>query len=225
MKARSLRGARLVSWASATVSIGTLGSAGTARADTPMWDPGHRTTDRLQGEAKAQEGRSSNDGVYDRLDGDVTFTLGLGAEVGNGTRGALVARALYYHSGGLVVGYADELFADSALERVVFVGGEVRPLFMPRWALDLEGRQPLLDLTLDSLSLGAGAYFGETEGESIGERPGFEATVGFGVPLFASAKGPWLEFRGTYRGGLRERPLGALFLLSIYETWVSPLIR
>ena len=128
-----------------------------------MWDPGHRTTAELPGEAKPDADDrplSLSDGVYERLDSDVTFTLGLGAEIGSGARGTVAGRVLYYHTGAIIAGYADAFGSDSSLERVVFVGAELRPLFLSRWQADAEFGVPMLDLVLDSLSFGAGAYFG-----------------------------------------------------------------
>lgn len=201
-----------------------LAAPAVARAETPTWDPGTRATDRLPGEVVPEDGPRF-DGVYDRFAGDVTVTIGLGAELGSGTRGALMGRALYYHTAGLVLGYSDALWMDSALERVLFVGGEVRPLFLPRWSLDMQIGVPILDLMLDSLSFGAGAYFSAYRGSDFGDHSGFEASIGFGVPLFQSARGPWLEARGTFRSGLPEEDLGLVLLFSLYEAWISPVIE
>lgn len=171
------------------------------------------------------DGDISSDGVYDRFSGDFTFAFGLGAELGSGTRGAVSARALYYQTLGLSVGYADAIRSESELRRVLFVGTEVRPLFLPRWALDMQIGAPILDLALDSLAVSAGAYFGQWGDRAFANVAGFEATLGFGVPLFGNAEGPWLETRGTYRAALPGSDLGVLFLLSLYQMWVSPLIR
>lgn len=214
-------------WLSTTLFV-LAGAPASARAeDAPQWNPGDRTTDRLRGEVKPDDRPyiGGVDGVYDRLDGDVTFTLGLGAEIGNGARGSVLGRVLYYHTGGIIAGYADAFGAGSDLERVVFVGGELRPLFLTRWQADAEFGVPVLDLVLDSLSIGAGAYFGAFDGSELGDVSGFEGSLGLGVPLTQSANGFWLEFRGTYRAGLPDGNFGALVLLSLYAPWVSPLVR
>lgn len=201
-----------------------LGSRSTRAGDLPTWDPGNRTTTNLRGEP-LPESHPAGDGVYDRFAGDVTFSLGLGAEFGSGARATVLTRALYYHTAGLTLGYADALGAGTELGRVLHLGAEVRPLFLPRWALDAEFGVPILDLTLDSLALGAGAYFGQWEGGSFAERSGFQAALGFGVPLLGTAQGPWLEARGTFRSALPGTDLGLIFLVSLYESWLSPVVR
>lgn len=198
--------------------------ASPGHADTPTWDPGRRTTDSLRGEVQ-REDNASSDGVYGRFDGDISFSLGLGAELGDGTRGVVAGRALYYHTGGLVLGYADALGTDSDLVRALFFEAELRPLFLLRWSNDAQLGVPVLDLTLDSLALGVGGYAGAYEGGYLGDVGGFQASAGFGVPLLGRAEGPWLEARGTYRFGLPETNAGAVLLLSWYEAWVSPFIR
>jgi hypothetical protein len=105
---------------------------------------------------------------------------------------------------------------------VLLAGVEIRPLFLPRFALDLEGRGPFVDLTLDSLSLGAGMCFAS---EGANDNAAFELSLGFGVPLLAKARGPWLEARAALRPAL-EASTGQLFLLlSWYEPVQTLLVR
>jgi hypothetical protein len=206
------------------VSVVALGRPALAD-ETPAWDPGRHTTDELRGEVVPMSDKYGSDGVYDRFDGDVTFALGLGAEIGNGARGAILSRALYYYTAGLFFGYADALGSDTDLRRVLFVGTEVRPLFLPRWSLDMQVGLPLIDLALDSLAVSAGAYWGQPRDGAFADAAGFEGAIGFGIPLLGTSQGPWLEARGTYRVGLPEEDLGVTLLLSWYETWISPVIR
>jgi hypothetical protein len=56
-----------------------------------------------------------------------------------------------------------------------------------------------VDLTLDSLSLSLGAFWADGVKPSAAGSTGFDAELGFGVPLWASAGGPWLEARGALR--------------------------
>lgn len=207
-------------------ALSLLSSAFPARvaraADAPAWQPGRVTSSPLEGEVEPRE-TGDHDGVYGRFDGDVFVALGLGAELGAGTRLGGVARALFFHSIGLQVGFARAPSAEAALEQVGFAGVELRPLFLPRFALDLEHAGPLLDLTLDSLSLGAGVCFADEAGTSTATS--LELSAGIGVPLFARARGPWLEARGALRPGLDSEGGQLLVLLSWYEAIESRLVR
>jgi hypothetical protein len=89
--------------------------------------------------------------------------------------------------------------ADQRPERVVSFGVDVRPLFLPRFALDLEQGPAWLDLMLDSLSLDGGAYFAKPRRRDFGDERGFEAGLGFGLPLCGSARGAWLDARAERR--------------------------
>jgi hypothetical protein len=195
----------------------------TARAaDDEPWDPGQHTTSSVVGEATPREREFDHDGVYGRFDGDLFLALGAGAELGQGARAGGLARALFFHTAGLYFGYARALSGEPALERVLLAGAEIRPLFLPRFALDLEGSGPFLDLTLDSLSLGAGVCFAS---ERADHNSALELSLGFGVPLAAKARGPWLEARAALRPTL-EASTGQLFLLlSWYEPVETPLVR
>jgi hypothetical protein len=142
---------------------------------------------------------SSRDGVYDRFDGDLDLGLGLGAEFGSAGSAAPVVRgtAHYFSIAGLYAGgrfKAGQASAPSLFD----LGVDVRPLFVPRWAKGYETGPAWFDLTLDSLSLSLGAFWAAKTDTRDSAR-GFEAGLGFGVPLFASAAGPWLEARGLLR--------------------------
>lgn len=204
----------------------TLLLAAPARAETPDWDPGERVTSPVRGEVEPSDEPAQHDGVYGRFQGDLTLTIGVGAEFDGETRGALLGRALYYHTAGLQLGYADSLGADNVVRRLGFLGVELRPLFLPRWALDLQFDSPLLDLTVDSLALGAGAFVARLDGERNETQAGVELSLGFGVPLFAKAEGPWLEARGFLRPAIHDDgAAGVLIALSFYESLVTPLIE
>lgn len=193
-----------------------------ASAEEPAWHPGQRTTSNLAGEVQPRE-VPADDGVYGRFDGDVFLGLGAGVELDAGVRVGGVARALFYQSAGIVAGFAQAPSSDARLERVGFVGAELRPLFLPRFALDLEGMGPLLDLTLDSLSLGAGVCFPAEDGSD--RHAALEFSMGLGVPLFLRANGLWLEARAALRPAL-SADSGQLFLLvSWYEPVETAIIR
>jgi hypothetical protein len=142
-----------------------------------------------------------SDGVYGRLDGSLTLAFAAGAELeADQPRGALRVSAHYLWTAGAYARYSDAFgSADSRPERVLSVGVDLRPLFLPRFGLDVEQGPALLDLTLDSLSLTAGAYFAEPGAAAFGDAHGFEGGLGFGLPLMAQAKGLWLDARAERR--------------------------
>lgn len=145
-----------------------------------------------------------SDGVYERLDGSLTLSGGLGAELEAGEpRAQLRLAAHYLWTAGVYARYADAFgSADERPERVASFGLDLRPLFLPRFGLDYEQGPALLDLTLDSLSLTAGTYFASTvrhELEAARRPRGFEAGLGLSVPLCGSARGLWLDARAERR--------------------------
>jgi len=161
---------------------------------------------------------SSRDGVYDRFDGDLELGLALGAEFGTagGVAPAVRGTAHYFSIAGLYAGGRVHPGGDGA-PSLFDLGVDVRPLFVLRWAKGYETGPALFDLTLDSLSLSLGAFWiWSPDGPRLGpgSTRGFEAALGFGVPLFARAAGPWLEARGTLRypdSGEREEALLVAF--------------
>ncbi|HEY6081010.1 MAG TPA: hypothetical protein VIW29_19480 [Polyangiaceae bacterium] len=142
-----------------------------------------------------------NDGVYGRMDGSMAWAAALGAELEDGEpRASLRASAHYLWVAGGYLRYAEGFGSGSARPlRALSLGADLRPLFLPRFARDLEQGPALLDLTLDSLSLTAGAYFAQPRSGSFGEERGFELGLGLGVPLLAQAAGPWLQLRAERR--------------------------
>jgi hypothetical protein len=141
------------------------------------------------------------DGVYGRFDGSLSLSASAGAELEAGEpRGALKLSAHYLWTAGAYARYSDAFGgAEQRPVRVASPGVDVRPLFLPRFALDNERGPALLDLALDSLSLNAGAYFAQPVGRDFGDERGFEAGLGFGLPLLGEAAGPWLEARAERR--------------------------
>src|SRR6188768_2410471 len=164
--------------------------------------------DRLRPSAAA-----SADGVYDRFDGDLDLGLALGAEFGSAGRAApaLRASAHYFSSAGVYL--AGRIKAgDESAPSLFGLGVDLRPLFLPRWAKGYETGPGLFDLMLDSLSLSLGAFWAQRAEAGTEAQRGFDAQLGFGVPLLATAAGPWFEARGALRypdGASREE---AVFL-------------
>jgi hypothetical protein len=172
----------------------------------------------------AEKDPTRGNGVYGRFDGDLSLALGAGADFGNGTRGALVGRALYYHTLGLVGGYSDALGGDAALTRVVYAAVEIRPLFLLRWSKDRQSGNARFDLALDSLCAELGAFVAQPNRGDIADEAGFQGALGFGVPLLATANGPWLEGRAAYRSGLDD-DLAAFALFSFYGSVLTPIVK
>ncbi len=178
------------------------------------------------------ESPSREDGGYGRFAGDLDLGLALGAELGPETRRPGARLSLHYFSmAGLVVGYTDALGSESRAERTLTLGVDLRPLFVPRWSNDLTRGPAMLDLTLDSLSLGAGAFWSQPPGRGLGVERGFEGSVGIGVPLLGRAGGPWLEGRALARWSATEsdlspRAAGAgLILLAWHQLVETRLVR
>lgn len=175
-----------------------------ARAESvalERWEPGNRTASTVRGEVGDPESRPGADGVYGRFEGDLDLGLGAGAELDHdGTRGALRGSLHYFSMIGVYTGYSDALGRrDAAYERAISVGVDLRPAFIPRWSRDLEHGPGVLDLAIDSLSLGLGAFWAKPSGGALGDARGFELSGGLGLALLGVADGPWLEARGLLR--------------------------
>jgi hypothetical protein len=134
--------------------------------------------------------------------------------------------AHYFSVAGVYLDYSDALDAEADPRRALGFGVDVRPLFIPRWSTNRQIGRPFLDLTLDSVSLGLGAFFAQPRGESFGHERGFEASLGLALPLLARADGPWLELRGGLEwpnaGEMREK---ALAVVSYHFFALSPFAR
>lgn len=202
-----------------------------ALAERPTPDDGafgRRTSANVRSldpDAHAHQG----DGAYGRFDGDLDLGLGVGptltfadGDAGVGVRG--IAR--WYSTVGLYALYDETLESERALARRTGFGVELTPLFLLRWQRALESGPPVLDLALDSLAVGFGASFATPQGHAFGSHRSLDATLGFGVPLTASAPGPWLEFRGdvTFPKPAHGEA-GVVLLFSWHFAVVTPLVR
>ncbi|HET9930306.1 MAG TPA: hypothetical protein VFQ35_06455 [Polyangiaceae bacterium] len=192
-------------------------------AESDGWDPGERVASRVKGEPRFSDRMRSGDGVYDRFDGDLFLSLGAGVEWSHGVRPAIEARALYYYSVGLVIGYSDAFDRDAFVRRTGWAGLDLRPLFLPRWALDKEFQLSFWDLTLDSVSLGAAAFLAEPRRGDT--KFSVEFSAGFGLPLFARARGLWLEGRGFWRPSYEDASTGLLVSLAYYAPVLTPFVK
>jgi hypothetical protein len=188
---------------------------------------GRETTSKVRGEVDADHVSATNDGVYGRFDGDLDLGFGAGARFdASSERFTLGSRlsAHYFSLAGVYLEYADALGQDDTAARSLGFGVDVRPLFVPRWAQDMQGGSAFGNLTLDSISLSVGAYYAEPEGQSFGDERGFSASLGIAFPLALYATGPWLELRGGLdlpdRGDTRGTVLA---LLSFHYVALTPL--
>jgi hypothetical protein len=175
-----------------------------------------------------------SDGVYERLDGSLTVSGALGAELEAGEPRAQARLAAHYlWTAGIYARYSDAFgSADTRPQRVVSFGVDLRPLFLPRFALDSEQGPAWLDLTLDSLSLTAGTYFASAPRHEppapppagFGDQRGFETGLGISVPLCSSARGLWLDARAERRFADRGQSAWLFTLgLSFHAvTWTDP---
>jgi len=217
---------------SLAIGLACLASYGRATADEPRWEPGRRTTSTVRGEVGEPAGGSGDaDGVYGRFAGDLDLGLGMGVEAdGDDARGAARLSLHYFSTLGITLAYADALSDGATRSRRLFgVGVDVRPAFIPRWSNDRERGPAFVDLTLDAISLGVGAFWAEPRGGSFGDERGLEASLGLGLPLFGRAEGLWLEARaiGRWRDpahapGERADGVG-LAVLSWHTLILSPL--
>ncbi len=175
-----------------------LGLASPLRAEDMF---GVRSTDtpRL---ARVEEETASGDGIYGRLDGDLTLAAAAGAEVdfsSSDARAMLLVTARYFSTVG-VYGVARESLSDGdAFERIWGTGVLVEPLFVARAVKNLEQGPAFWDLTLDSIGLNFGAFWAEPRGAALGSQRGAELGLGVGVPLIGSFEGPWLRANGQLR--------------------------
>jgi len=186
--------------------------------------PAHAQT---AAEGAPRDDKASGDGVYGRFDGDLDLALGLGAELGSAGHPAPALRAsAHYFSMAGVYALGRIKAGDESAPSLFGVGVDLRPLFVPRWVKGLQTGSALFDLTLDSLSLSLGAFWAQRLEHSPRPNRGFDAQLGFGVPLLATAAGPWLEARGALRypdGASREEAV--LLLLSWHGFVTTPFSR
>lgn len=169
------------------------------------------------------------DGAYGRFDGDLDLGLGVGPSVAlnsDDTGLAVRGTAFWYSTVGLDLAYSETLTRAPDLERRLGVGLGLRPLFLIRWSQALETGPAVLDLALDSLTLGAGANFSTLPGRGFGSRTSFEMTLGAGVPLLGSAQGPWVELRAALSLPSPEKgEAGMMLVLAWHLSCLTPVVR
>jgi hypothetical protein len=144
-------------------------------------------------QCQAQE--TSGDGLYGRLNGDLTLSAGLGAAVaiGHGPKYACDLRARYLDTIGILV--APE-WAPRDTEGAVAIALDLRPLFLARFFRDAYFGRAWVDLVLDSLGFEIGAWLGPFD---RGLGAAFLLGSGVDVPLSAHGdSGFWFRLSGRY---------------------------
>ena len=182
---------------------------------------GEHRTSRLDSQVEPRDDLAQGNGVYGRFGGDLDWGVGAGAEVfGGGVHLAIHTSLHYFSTAGLYLAASQALGDSASAATQVAAGADLRPLFLPRWSLDLERGPPHLDLVLDSLSLGAGIFW-RTEPQGSDVLRGFEASLGFGVPFFSEVAGPWLRVRGSLRWVNGEAAESAILAVFAWHTLFS----
>jgi len=143
----------------------------------------------------AAEADTEPDGVYGRLDGDISLSPHLGVQLYRGqAEPALGFQAMYVSTLGLSLSHADTrlLFGAQSTDRsLTSVEFKLCPLFLGRWSQAWEAGPPLLDLTLDSFTLGLGAFWDYDLALGILRR-GTSISASLSLPLLSQMRGPWL---------------------------------
>lgn len=183
------------------------------------WNPGDYPAATLETEVDPAL-LGFTDGVYGRFDGDLVLGINAGARFApdHGYGGLLSLHD--FSTVGFVAAFVVNPDDDAAEKSSLSVELDLRPLFLPRWLLDLEQGPAWLDLFIDSLSLGFGGYWATPDGGDLGDSSGLVGSVGIGLPLSGSADGFWLRARGSRRFDVEEN---SLFLTLGYDfLFVAP---
>ncbi len=150
---------------------------------------------------------------YGRVEGDVTWSAGVGAVVASGgPRAAGDLRLRYLDTAGLFATYEDASLWGGGVDprRVVAAGLEVRPLFLYRWLQGHESHRAWLDLTLDSLGLEVGTAWVQPVGASLASSAAIQVGLGAELPVGGAATGPWVGLHGGVRWSERALANGAV---------------
>lgn len=144
---------------------------------------------------------AADDGVYGRFDGDVELHLGAGVAVaGGGPMLAAHLEALYLSTAGIYARYTDALGSEGpSVERSIAAGLALQPLFLGRYAKNMEQGPARLDLLLDSIAIDVGAFWHAPKDMPFETYPGLEVGLGLSLPILAQADGPVVTVRGALR--------------------------
>jgi hypothetical protein len=168
------------------------------------------------------------DGAYHRFDGDFALGVAAHAELDisrSDVRPALLATLRFYQTLGIAAGLSQSLHATDPLERRLFVGATLEPLFLLRWPKYNHTGNAFWDLTVDSLGIHAGAAFHESRGGNFGSSAVANLGFGAGVPLTGSAKGLWARARMDVELGATSPAVLCLIGLEWQFFFESPWVR
>jgi hypothetical protein len=156
----------------------------------------------------AAEARADDDGLYGRFDGDVGLRLGAGAALAaGGPMLSVDAGARYLCTAGVYLHYADAVGTGGPrVRRSLAVGVDLAPIFLTRYATNAEHGPAQLDLLLDSLAFGVGAFWDEPRLGPWATTPGVEVSLGLSLPFLPRTSGPYLGLRAALRW--RDADLG-----------------
>jgi hypothetical protein len=171
--------------------------------------------------AAADPWEENLDGAYGRLAGDIALgaDVGASAELGDFEPGGSLAVRIglfYLYTVGITVQYNDRLGLadaedDGGMTRSVAPGVEIRPLFLGRFAQDLEHGPAYADLILDSFGIALGGYVAWPPPGDCAAAPGpcpdhgMELAVGAEVPFLPQALTPYVAVRAAMRWSLAGR--------------------
>ena len=166
-----------------------------------MRGPGLALAATLAALTAATSARAADDGVYGRLDGDLELRAEAGAGFASGGPSlAAGVSALYLGTAGLYVHYTDALGSRGAdVTRSIAAGLHLEPLFLARYASDLEHGPARLDLLVDSFGVELGSFWSAPRGYGLTAEPGLELAATLAIPLLERANGPFLALRGALR--------------------------
>lgn len=150
---------------------------------------------RDESDARPRFTASDSDGVYGRFDGTVTVSPGLGVEHASSEWApALSLRAHYLSTVGIRFSHSEGRWWPAhqrSSHAVSSLGLEAMPLFLLRWSQGWQNGPGWLDLAIDSLALGAGAYYcADLDGARTVR--GLAWHTGLGFPIALKGNGPWL---------------------------------
>jgi len=153
--------------------------------------------------SSAANAADAKDGAHGRVDGDMAVEIGAGGDFGpRAPRAVGDLRFRYLSMAGL--------FGTYEWDRALATGIELRPLFLAKWFTGRYSGNAYLDLALDSIGLEIGAAFLQPGGRRLEGKPGLQAGLGFEIPFFPNATGPFVAFHGGVRwsaGALSAGPL------------------
>lgn len=174
------------------------------------------------------EDMAQGDGIYGRMNGDFSGSLGASLEsdlTAQSFRPALDAGLRYYQTVGVLLHYSQAVTTTDPLERRLAVDLALEPLFLFRWPRYAHSGRAFFDLFIDSIGLHVGAAFLEPRGGAFASAVRFNTGLGFGLPLTRRAPGPWLRARYDLELGGAQPSHLLLAQLEWQFFWESPWVK